>query len=42
MEAIVRSIMGDKVEGLILPIYWKRLIDVRKVMAAEKSKKKKK
>lgn len=42
MEAIVRTVMGDTVEGLILPIYWKRLGDIRKVVSSDSSKKKKK
>jgi calcium/calmodulin-dependent protein kinase I len=42
MEAIVRAIMGDKLEQLILPFYWKRLSDIRKVIASDANKKKKK
>jgi hypothetical protein len=42
MEAIVRAIMGDRLESLILPFYWKRLADIRKVLASDANKKKKK
>lgn len=42
MEAVVRTIMGDPCESLVLPIYWKRLADIRKVLSSEVSKKKKK
>lgn len=41
MEAIVRTIMGDPSEALVLPIYWKRLQDIRKLVASENKNKSK-
>lgn len=38
MEAIVRMVMGDPTEKLITPIYWKRLLEIRKICNSDKKK----